>query len=273
MNAQEFLKTLEENDYFDEECTIIPRIEFINLSTMTGYHADWFSLDAIGLIHTELGIPNLVLHLKEYDEANEPRLQSIKLVLRNLTNNRTELNDLELIANGQEFEICELHNVEMSDRTFSFSMKEVELMESKHPTKMYSPDSKPVIAIDLDGTVWKSTKEDGSDIFPEPGEPFENAIKTINAMIIAGYEIIIWTARDYAEQAMQCKKRLLERGLNPNFKWNWYSNYSNASYIVDKTSSKKVDADVFIDDKAYGAPIYSEEVWATIFTEFIGGNL
>lgn len=87
-------------------------------------------------------------------------------------------------------------------------------------TTKYNPKDYPVIAIDLDDTIWSSHNPDGTHIFPNAGMPYKNAIKTINNMICAGYEVIIWTARDSAEQATACKKRLLEAGINPNFKWN-----------------------------------------------------
>ena len=43
----------------------------------------------------------------------------------------------------------------------------------------YTPQTHPVIAINLDDTLWQATFDDGSYIYPEPGQPFENAIKTI----------------------------------------------------------------------------------------------
>lgn len=52
----------------------------------------------------------------------------------------------------------------------------------------YTPQSHPVIAVDFDGTLVK-------DQFPDLGTPFTEGINTVNAMIEAGYEIVIWTAR------------------------------------------------------------------------------
>lgn len=133
----------------------------------------------------------------------------------------------------------------------------------------YSPQTHPIIAIDLDDTIWRSTDETGQPIYPKAGEPFEEAIKTINEMICNGYEVIIWTARDSAEQATICKNKLLKAGLNPNFKWNWYSNHRSAEFVVNKASSPKIDANVFIDDRAYGAPIFNNETWKKLRHEFI----
>ena len=130
----------------------------------------------------------------------------------------------------------------------------------------YSPKTHPVIAIDLDDTIWAATTS-GTHIFPNPGVPFNNAV---NQMIATGYEVIIWTARDSENQAKECKKALLAAGINPNFKWNYYSNHANSEYIINKASSRKIDANVFFDDRAYGAPIYSEEVWDSIYQEFFG---
>lgn len=133
----------------------------------------------------------------------------------------------------------------------------------------YTPETHPVIAIDLDDTIWTATRE-GNHIFPGAGVPFKNAIKTINKMIATGYEVIIWTARDSENQAKECKKALLDAGINPNFKWNYYSNHANSEYVINKASSRKIDANIFFDDRAYGAPIYSEETWANIYDEFFG---
>ena len=77
----------------------------------------------------------------------------------------------------------------------------------------YNPKDYPVIAIDLDDTIWSSHNPDGTHIFPNAGMPYKNAIKTINNMICAGYEVIIWTARDSAEQATACKNDCLKQEL------------------------------------------------------------
>lgn len=139
----------------------------------------------------------------------------------------------------------------------------------------YSPQTHPTIAIDLDDTIWVSSAHhpanlDNRNIYPEAGVPFKWAIKTINAWITAGYEVIIWTARNNTEQATKCKKALLDAGINPNFKWNWYSNHSTSVFIQNKESSRKIDASIFFDDKAWGAPVYSEETWETIYHDFFG---
>lgn len=134
----------------------------------------------------------------------------------------------------------------------------------------YSPKTHPVLAIDLDNTIWNFYDENGDPIYPNPGEPYKNAIKTINRFIAEGYEVVIWTARNSAENATWCKKKLLDSGINPNFKWNWYSNHATSKYIQNKDSSRKIDADIFFDDKAWGAPVYSEETWANIHKAFFG---
>lgn len=131
----------------------------------------------------------------------------------------------------------------------------------------YTTKTHPVIAIDLDNTLWPAI-ENGQPIYPNPGTPFPWAIKTINKWIATGYEVIIWTARNNTEQATACKKRLLDSGINPNFKWNWYSNHSTSIFIQNKESSRKIDADIFFDDKAYGAPVYTNKTWEQIYHEF-----
>ena len=124
--------------------------------------------------------------------------------------------------------------------------------------RKYTPDTHPVIAIDLDGTIW-------NEDYPNTGVPFPNAIETINAMVSEGYEIIIWTARDN-ENLMFCKKELIDIfELNPNVKFNQHSNYFTSIY---KISSPKVNASIYLDDKSYNAPDYST-YWSKLREEFI----
>ena len=70
--------------------------------------------------------------------------------------------------------------------------------------KKYTPQSYPVIAVDFDGTLVK-------DQFPDLGQPFTEGINTVNAMIEAGYEIVIWTARQDLAPVME---HLKNHGLN-----------------------------------------------------------
>lgn len=92
------------------------------------------------------------------------------------------------------------------------------------------------IAIDFDNTIYKSK-------FPEVGEPLPYAIKAINAMNKAGFDIILWTCREgqYLEKA---KKQLKKDGL----KFDAYNNNLEFS-IQNYTDSRKLGANWYIEDR------------------------
>lgn len=115
-----------------------------------------------------------------------------------------------------------------------------------------------VIAIDLDSTIW-------TEDFPNLGVPYPDAIETINDMIKAGFEIVIWTSRDIENANKSIYHLIDEYGLNPNVKINVHSNIFLGIY--DKRSVK-IAADIYIDDKAYGAPKSFEHEWKNIRKRF-----
>lgn len=123
-----------------------------------------------------------------------------------------------------------------------------------------TPNTYPVIAIDLDGTIWKEE-------YPHCSVPFDGAIECINDMIKTGYEVIIWTARGGDNLNIVKHALINEYELNPNIKFNEHSNWFTSIYPI---GSPKVNASVYFDDKAYGAPDYSKpETWAEIRKEYL----
>lgn len=126
-----------------------------------------------------------------------------------------------------------------------------------NPYKKYSPITHPVVAIDLDGTIWK-------DSYPKMSVPFANAIKTINRMVDTGYEVIIWTARG-GRDLEKCKKYLRDLGLNKNITFNHHAKYFTDKFPIQ---SPKIGASIYLDDKGYNAPDFSKH-WYVIEKEFI----
>lgn len=125
---------------------------------------------------------------------------------------------------------------------------------------VYTPKTHPVIAIDLDSTIW-------TEDFPNFGEPFPHAIETLNAMYEAGYEVIIWTSRG-GENLELCMKHLREKyGLNPSIVANQHAKYFTDRFPV---SSPKIGASMYLDDKAYGAPPSFKHEWKHIGRNFLG---
>ncbi len=97
-----------------------------------------------------------------------------------------------------------------------------------------------IFAVDFDGTLSKFK-------YPNIGEPVPYAIESCLSLQDEGHKLILYTMRDGDElQAAVdwCKERgLVFWGVNKNpTQHNW-------------TKSPKIDADLYIDDKAYGVPL------------------
>ena len=95
-----------------------------------------------------------------------------------------------------------------------------------------------IVAIDFDGTIFKKVK------YPEVGDPVPLAIETIKELKKAGHVLILWTCRT-GVGLDKAKEKLGEYGLVFDH-FNWY---------YQDNLSVKVNADLFIDDKAAGCPL------------------
>lgn len=123
----------------------------------------------------------------------------------------------------------------------------------------YTPETHPVIAIDMDSTIW-------TENFPEVGVPYKDSIETINDMVKVGYEVIIWTSRG-GDNLEKCKEELYRLGLNKEIKFNEHAKYFTDRYPVH---SPKIAASIYIDDKGYGAPKSFVNYWSILHGEFLG---
>jgi len=106
---------------------------------------------------------------------------------------------------------------------------------------------KRVIAIDFDDTIF-------ADEYPFVGEPLPGAIDTINKYYNQGHTIIIWSCRegDYAEEAILALER-------EGVKYHFFNNNAperTAKYGYD---SRKIGADIFIDDRSIHALVVGIE--------------
>jgi hydroxymethylpyrimidine pyrophosphatase-like HAD family hydrolase len=100
-----------------------------------------------------------------------------------------------------------------------------------------------LIAVDFDGTLFKWAK------FPDVGEPVPLAVETCLELHNQGHELILWTCRkdDGLNIAI---KAILDAGL-----WfHYYNEYPGQDHL-----SNKLDADILIDDKAFGCPLITHE--------------
>lgn len=100
------------------------------------------------------------------------------------------------------------------------------------------PKSK-IIAVDFDGTIVE-------DKYPGIGKPRTFAFETLKRMQQDGHRLVLWTYRSGArlQEAVDfCKEHGIE----------FYAvNCSYPEEVMDHTISRKIHADLFIDDRNFG---------------------
>jgi len=115
----------------------------------------------------------------------------------------------------------------------------------------------PKIAVDFDGTIVESK-------YPNIGKPLMFAFDTLKKLQKHGYILILWTYRygKELEEAVEfCKKNGVEfYAVNES--------YPNEEYIPGKMS-RKIDVDIFIDDRNIGG-MYS---WGEIYQKITNSKL
>ena len=108
------------------------------------------------------------------------------------------------------------------------------------------------IAIDFDGTIVDHE-------YPEIGKEKLFAFQTLKELEKRGARLILWTFRtgkELDEAVEYCRKNGIEfYAVNKNY----------PEEIFDNTVSRKIDADIFIDDKNVGGFPGWSEVWQTLF--------
>ena len=122
--------------------------------------------------------------------------------------------------------------------------------------KFVSANSK-VIAVDFDGTIV-------THAYPEIGKEMLFAFATLKELQTRGHKLILWTFRSgpLLDEAVEyCKKNGVEfYAVNKNYPEEEYS---------DKIS-RKVNADIFIDDRNVGGFRGWSETWQMLHPD--GGN-
>ena len=108
-----------------------------------------------------------------------------------------------------------------------------------------------IIAVDFDGTIVKHK-------YPSIGKEIPYAIKTLKYIQEKGHKLILWTYRsgEDLDKAVQfCKERgLTFHAVNNNFEGEEF----------DNTYSRKIYADIYIDDRnILGIPEW-EKIYKTI---------
>ena len=96
------------------------------------------------------------------------------------------------------------------------------------------------LAIDFDGTIVE-------DAYPNIGKPKIFAFDTLKKLQSEGYRLILWTYRSgkHLEEAVEfCRKNGVEfYAVNSSFE---------GEVFDSETQSRKIDADLFIDDRNLG---------------------
>jgi hypothetical protein len=109
------------------------------------------------------------------------------------------------------------------------------------------------IAIDFDGTIVQ-------DAYPKIGKPIIFAFETIKKIQEKGHHTILWTYRRgkaLDEAVAFCKKNNIE----------FYAvNKSFPEEVFDPSYSRKINADIFIDDRNIGGI----KSWGEIYQEIVG---
>ncbi len=112
-----------------------------------------------------------------------------------------------------------------------------------------------IIAVDFDGTIVE-------DRYPDIGREKRFAFMTLKALQKDGHRLILWTYRSgraLAEAVEFCRKNGVE----------FYAvNRSYPEEILDETQmSRKIHADIFVDDRNLGGFVEWGKVWQIINNE------
>lgn len=110
------------------------------------------------------------------------------------------------------------------------------------------------VAVDFDGTIVENK-------FPAIGKPNLFAFETLKAMQQKGMLLILWTVRKEKEldEAIEfCRSNGVEF-------WAVNANYPEEQF--DAEVSRKIEADIFIDDRNIGGFVGWSNIWQTFFPE------
>ena len=115
-------------------------------------------------------------------------------------------------------------------------------------------DNSKVIAVDFDGTIVEHK-------YPAIGKEMLFAFATLKELQKKGHKLILWTIRtgELLEEAVDfCRQNGVEfYAVNKNY----------PEEVLDQNTSRKLTADVFIDDRSLGGFIGWSEIWQTLHPE------
>ncbi len=120
---------------------------------------------------------------------------------------------------------------------------------------MKSNNSKLVIAVDFDGTIVEHR-------FPEIGDVIPGAFEVLRELQERGHKLILWTVRDGIDLEAAVDF-CLDHGIMFYAVNQSYSNEEFNKYI-----SRKVDCDIFIDDRNVGGFLGWEKIREILIPDF-----
>ena len=116
-----------------------------------------------------------------------------------------------------------------------------------------------IIAVDFDGTIVENK-------YPKIGREILFAIDTLKALNQKGHQLILWTFRT-GKQLEEAVAFCEERGVE------FYAvNKSYPEEVYDETISRKINADLFIDDRNIGGMLSWGTIYQMICPEESGDN-
>ena len=96
-----------------------------------------------------------------------------------------------------------------------------------------------ILAIDFDGTIVE-------DAYPKIGKPRLFAFETMQKLQEKGHRLILWTYRN-GRKLQEAVDYCVENGIE------FYAvNKSYPEEVLDNSISRKIHADIFIDDRNFG---------------------
>ena len=116
-------------------------------------------------------------------------------------------------------------------------------------------NDKLIIAVDFDGTIVE-------DAYPNIGKPMMFAFETLKKLQDDGHRLILWTYR-YGEKLEDAVKFCENNGV-----FFYAVNSSFPEEQFDSNLSRKIHADIFIDDRIMGGFIG----WGEIYQKLIGST-
>jgi hydroxymethylpyrimidine pyrophosphatase-like HAD family hydrolase len=114
-----------------------------------------------------------------------------------------------------------------------------------------------IIAVDFDGTIVENR-------YPKIGKEISFAIETLKALNKRGHQLILWSVRS-GKQLEEAVAFCEERGVE------FYAvNKSYPEEVYDETLSRKINADIFIDDRNVGGMLSWGAIYQMICPEESG---